>query len=157
MRHLTPYEKHLILLEYSPDDHTRSFAALARRYNVVNSRTIRNWMDSWDRTPTSLQEKPHPGRPRALARSRANRIIRLAVGQANRTHKAINYTKVADRIRAETGAKVSERSVRRWGQQIGVQFRHRIKRTADECMSLSCNIIEQLTLLCSLANLVELC
>ena len=135
MPHFSPQEKHHILLEYSSQDPSRSFVALAQRDGIASSRS--NWMDVWDGTPSPLKEKPRKGRPRSIRRSQANRIIRSEVGRANRLKRGIIYSKVCDRIRKDTGVQVSERTVRRWGRQMGTKYQRTITRTVDERQSLS--------------------
>jgi hypothetical protein len=134
MPHLSAEAKHHILLEYSPRDTTRSFAALARRHAVKGGeRLLRLWHRRWDGTPASLQERSRPGRPRLLSRAQVARHIATPIRHANRAHRAIHYTDLLPRVRAATGTQVSARTVRRYGEEeLGAKQRRGVKRTAEE-------------------------
>src|SRR5262249_23292849 len=68
MSHFTAGEKHHILLEYAPQDHTRSFAALAERHSVAGGKeVVREWHQRWDGTKESLEHRAGAGRPRILS------------------------------------------------------------------------------------------
>lgn len=134
MPHLGAEAKHHILLEYSPHDTTRSFAALAARHAVKGGeRVVRRWHRRWDGSPASLQERPRSGRPRALSRAQVARHIATPIRHANRAHRAIHYTDLLPQVRAATGAEVSLRTVQHYGEtELGAKKRRGIKRTAEE-------------------------
>lgn len=134
MPHLTAETKHHILLEYSPHDTTRSFAALARRHTVKGgAQVIRFWHHRWDGTPASLQEQQRSGRPRALSRAQVQRHIATPIRAANRAHRAIHYSDLLPQVRAATDTQVSLRTVQHYGEQeLGAKQKHGIKRTAEE-------------------------
>jgi hypothetical protein len=134
MPHLSAEAKHHILLEYSPHDTTRSFAALARRHAVKGgARLLRLWHRKWNGTPSSLQERPRSGRPRVLSKSQVARHIATPIRAANRAHRAIHYPDLLARVRAATGKNLSLRAVQRYGEEeLGARQRRGIKRTADE-------------------------
>jgi hypothetical protein len=134
MPHLSAETKHHILLDYSPQDSTRSFTALARRHAVKGgARVLRLWHSRWDGTPASLQERSRPGRPRVLSRAQVARHIATPIRHANRAHRAIHYTDLLPRVRAAATPRVSLRTVQRYGEQeLGARQQRGIKRTAEE-------------------------
>jgi transposase len=133
MPHLSAEAKHHILLEYSPRSATHSFAALAARHGVGGGgRTVQRWYSRWDRTPESLQEGKRTGRPHALSRAQASRHVRAPILAANRAHRAVRYTDLTQSVRAKTGASVSVRTLRRYGQEMGATKKRGTKRTAEE-------------------------
>jgi hypothetical protein len=134
MPHLSAEAKHHILLDYSPRDTTRSFAALARRHAVKGgARLLRLWHRLWDGTPALLQERPRSGRPRVPSKSQVARHIATPIRAANRAHRAIHYPDLLARVRAATGKNLSLRAVQRYGEEeLGARQRRGIKRTADE-------------------------
>jgi transposase len=134
MPHLSAEAKHHILLEYSPHDTTRTFAALARRHAIKGgAQVIRLWHRRWNGTPASLQEQQRSGRPRVLSRAQVQRHIATPLRHANRAHRAIHYTDLLPRVRAATGTEVSLRTVRRYGkEELGAKKHKGIKRTAEE-------------------------
>src|SRR6185437_16077306 len=68
MSHLSAEAKHHILLEYTPGDSTRSFAALARRHTIRGGKgTLSRWHSRWDRTPASLERKAGSGKTSLLS------------------------------------------------------------------------------------------
>jgi hypothetical protein len=138
MRHLSAETKHHILLEYSPHDSTRSFAALARRHAVKGGeRVVRRWYASWDGTPASLQERDRPGRPRSLSAAQVARHLATPIRAANRAHRAIHYSDLVPRVRAATDTQVSPRTLRRYGkQELHAKQRRGVKRTAEESKPL---------------------
>ena len=95
MAHLTPDAKHHILLEYSPRDATRSFAALASRHAIAGGKgTVLRWHSRWDGTVASLKRKEGSGKQRLLSRRQVQQHIRAPILAANRSHRAIHYTDV---------------------------------------------------------------
>lgn len=134
MPHVSAETKHAILLEYAPRSATHGFAALARRHSVKGgARLIRKWHEQWDGTPSSLQEKPRPGRPRVLSKAQVSRHVRAPILAANRAQRPVHYTTLLPLVRQKTGSKVSLRTLRRYGKQtLGVNQKHTKKRTAAE-------------------------
>ncbi len=134
MPHLSADVKHHILLEYSPHDTTRTFAALARRHAVKGGeRLLRLWHSRWDGTPVSLQERSRPGRPRLLSRAQVARHIATPIRHANRAHRAIHYPDLLPRVRAATGTQVSMQTLRRYGkEELAAKQKKGVKRTAEE-------------------------
>jgi transposase len=134
MPRLSAEAKHHILLEYQPHSTSHSFAALARKHNIVGGeRTVRRWHQRWNRSVASLQEKKRSGRPRLLSRAQVSRYVRAPILAANRAHRAIHYSTLLPSVQAKSHTAVSLRSLRRYGQQeLGVKQKHSKKRTADE-------------------------
>ena len=80
MPHFSPEAKHAILLEYSPHDHTHSFAALAARHNVKGGAVVvRKWYARWNHTVSSLKRQRGSGRKRIFTLLDINRHIRAPV------------------------------------------------------------------------------
>lgn len=132
MHHFSPQAKDAILREYVPNDVNHGFTALARRHPPLTANTIRRWRDQWDGTPDSLEEGERAGRPPVIEPEDRVPVIERVIGQANRHHEAIHYPEVADELNGETGIRASLRSVRRWGQQLGVRQMRTIPRSEDE-------------------------
>ncbi len=134
MLHFSAEVKHHILLEYSPQDTTRSFAALARRHAVKEGeRVVRRWHARWNGGPVSLERKRGTGKVRLLSRAQVQRHIATPIRHANRAHRAIHYPDLMHRVRAATGTEVSLRTVRRYGEEeLGARKSRGIKRTAEE-------------------------
>jgi hypothetical protein len=151
--HRSADTKHAILLEYSPHDSTRSFAALAARHSIAGgSSTIVRWHQRWNRTPQSLQRKHGSGKARTLTAAEVSRHVRAPILAANRSHRAIHYTDLLPEVRRKTGKQLSLRSLQQYGkEQLAVKQRHTRKRTADEskctrtrngCTALLCAELE---------------
>lgn len=134
MSHFSATTKHAILLEYSPHDTTRSFAALAQRHGVKGGRDIiRRWHQRWNGTPQSLEEHARSGRPSILTPVEVTRHLHAPILAANRSHRAISYTKLLPEVQRKTGKKISLRTLQNYGQQrLQVQSKHTRKRTSDE-------------------------
>lgn len=134
MPHLSTEAKHHILLEYSPHDATRSFAALARRHAVKGGHeTSHRWWLRWDGTPASLERKQGSGKARVLSRAEVSRHVRAPILAANRAHRAIHYTELLPAVRQKTGTEVSLRSLQRYGkEELGARDKQSKKRTAEE-------------------------
>ena len=134
MSHLSPFAKHHILLEYSPHDTTHNFAALARRHGIGGgARTVQRWHSRWNRTPQSLEGQPRSGRPSVLSRAEVSRHIRAPILAANRSHRAISYTKLLPEVEQKTRKSVSLRTLQRIGKnQLEVKSKATRKRTREE-------------------------
>ncbi len=134
MPHLSADVKHHILLEYSPHDTARSFAALARRHAVKGGeRVVRRWHARWDGSPASLERRPGTGRARVLSRAQVQRHIATPIRAANRAHRAIHSPDLLPRVRAATGTQVSLRTVQHYGEEeLRAKQKHGVKRTAEE-------------------------
>jgi hypothetical protein len=134
MPHLSAEAKHHILLEYTPRDSSRSFAALARRHAVKGGwQVLQRWHQRWDGAPASLQERVRSGRPQVLSRAQLSRHVRAPLLAANRAHRAISYAELLPRVRAATGSSLSLRSLQRYGkEELGAKQRRSKKRTAAE-------------------------
>jgi hypothetical protein len=134
MPHLSAETKHHILLEYSPDDPSRNFTALARRHAVKGgAQVLRQWHDRWNGTPASLEERARSGRPRTLSKAQLARHIATPIRHANRAHRAIHYPDLLPRVREATVTQVSIQTVRRYGKKdLGARQQRGIKRTAEE-------------------------
>src|SRR5688500_680714 len=103
MRQLSAETKHHILLEYSPHDINRSFAALARRHAVKGGeRLLRLWHSRWNGTPASLEHRAGAGRPRILSKAQVAQHIGTPIRAANRAHRAIHYPDLLGKIRNAT-------------------------------------------------------
>src|SRR6185312_9930961 len=134
MKHLTPDQKHSILLEYTPRSTTHSFAALAARHGVTGgARVLQRWHQRWNGTPHSLEHKAVTGRPRALSRREVQQHVRAPILRSNRAHKPVHYSKLLPQVQQRTGAKVSLRTLQRYGkEELGAMKRKGKKRTAEE-------------------------
>ncbi len=134
MSHLSAEAKHEILLDYVPRTVTRSFTALALRHAVKGGReTLRQWYARWDGTAASLQRKAGTGKARILSRGQVQQYVRAPILRANRAHRSIHYSTVAEQVRGSTGVNVSDRTVRRYGKEdLGAMQRRGKKRTAAE-------------------------
>ena len=131
MPHLSAEAKHHILIEYSPHDASRTFAALARRHAVKGgAQVIRLWHKHWDGTAASLAEGARAGRPRVLSRDQINRSIYTPLFRANRSHRAIHYTELLPRVRATSRTEISLRTVQRYGKE---KLKARHKRGKKRC------------------------
>lgn len=143
MPHLSAEAKHHILLEYSPNDCTRSFAALAQRHAIAGgSGTIARWHQQWNYTPGSLERKAGSGKVRVLSNVQISRHVRAPILAANRAHRAVHYTDLLPRVQAATGKQLSLRTLQRYGkEELGVRQKRGVKRTAEEseCNSTSEN------------------
>lgn len=135
MKQLSAEAKHHILLEYAPSDATRSFAALARRHAVKGgAQVVRSWHQRWNGTAASLQRKAVTGRPRALSTAQVQQHVRAPILRSNHAHRAIHYSSLAQSVRAATGVSVSDRTVRRYGEEeLHAKSKRGRKRTAQEC------------------------
>lgn len=140
MSQLSAETKHHILLEYSRDDPTRSFAALAERHGIAGGRdVVRRWHDRWDQTEASLEHRPVSGRPRLLSGEEVQQLVLDPVVAANRAHRPIHYTELIAGVAAAAAAEPSPRTVRHYGHdECGIRDKHTIKRTEDEC---ECNTV----------------
>jgi transposase len=134
MKQFTPEQKHSILLEYVPLSTTHSFAALAARHAVAGgAEVVRRWHKQWDGSTRSLQHGKGAGRPRALSSRQVQQYVRGPLLRANRAHTSVHYPSVAAAVRQRTGASVSDRTVRRYGEEeLGAKQGRGKKRTADE-------------------------
>jgi hypothetical protein len=134
MTHLSPEAKHHILLEYSRDDATRSFTALAARHSIAGGwRVLLRWHQQWNGTPQSLQRKAGTGKQRALTAAQVSRHVRAPILAANRAHRAISYSQLLPTVCAKTGVELSLRTLQQYGkEQLGAKHKHSKKRTAAE-------------------------
>lgn len=135
MKQLSADIKHAILLEYSPNDATRSFSALAARHGIKGGAdVVRHWHDRWNHTPASLQHKAVSGRPRRLSRKEVQQHVRGPILLANKAHKVVHYSQLLPAVQQNTGKQLSARTLRRYGkEEVGAKQRRGKKRTADEC------------------------
>lgn len=134
MPHFSAEAKHAILLEYTRDSRTHSFAALAVQHAVRGGRdVVRRWHQRWRGTVRSLQTKPRPGRPRILSTREVRQHVRGPILAANRSATAVHYTTLAPTVRRATGKNVSVRTLRRYGkEELGARDKHTRKRTLRE-------------------------
>jgi transposase len=134
MSHLSAEAKHHILLEYTPGDSTRSFAALARRHAIRGGKgTLSRWHSRWDRTPASLERKAGSGKTSLLSAEQVQQYIGEPIRAKRRAHRAVRYTDELDSVRAATGTDLSLRTLRRYGkEECGIKHGRGKKRTAAE-------------------------
>jgi hypothetical protein len=134
MTHLSADAKHHILLEYSPHDATRSFAALADRHGIAGGRdVVRRWHERWDGTPRSLERKEGSGKTPLLSAAQVSRHVRAPILAANRAHRAVHYTELLPRVQAATGKQLALRTLQDYGrEELGAKQRRGKKRTAQE-------------------------
>jgi len=135
MKQFTPEQKHEILLEYQSHSPTHSFPALAARHAVGGgAETVRKWYQRWNGTAASLHHKKGAGRPHILTPSEVQHYINLPIRHLNRTAKRVRYTKVAVKVREQTGKQISDRTVQRIGkEELGGKKTRGKKRSAEEC------------------------
>lgn len=135
MSHLDSLTKHHILLEYSPHDETRSFAALSLRHHIKGGKgTIQRWYSRWDHTPQSLQEKVRCGRPRLLSSTQVAQHVAAPIRNSNCAGRVIRYSKMLRQVQAATDKNISLRTLQRYGkEEAGAKQTRGKKRTATEC------------------------
>ena len=135
MKHVTPEQKHEILIEYQPYSRTHSFAGLALRQSMHGGeRTVQNWYQRWDGTAASLQQRKGADRPNILTLTEVQHNIQQPIRRSDRLAHQIKYTKIEEQIRQSTAKSISDQTVRRIGnQQLGASQRRGQKRTAAEC------------------------
>ena len=134
MKQLSAEAKHHILLEYTPHDTTRSFAALARRHGIGGrARTVQRWHQRWNGTAASLKHKAVVGRPRALSRTAVQQYVAAPIRRSNRACRAVKYTTLLPQVQAATGVELSVQTLRRYGkEECGARSTRGKKRTAAE-------------------------
>lgn len=134
MKQLTPKQKHDILVHYRPRSPNHSFVALAKHAEGgVTDRSIRNWYQRWDGTPTSLQHRTIAGRPRTLSRAQVKRHVQPRIRSANRKHHAIHYPDILPAVRSATHKQLTLRTLQRYGkEELGVKQKTVKIRTARE-------------------------
>lgn len=126
--------KHLVVSRYKPNTTGSSFAALAKQFNIRGGRElVRQWYDSWKANPSSLDNKPRPGRPPLLSSSQVSNTIEKVVRKNNRAHQPTYYRKLLPGIRASTHLSPSLRTVQRYGKR-GCEIKSKTtkKRTTKE-------------------------
>jgi hypothetical protein len=135
MPHLTAQQKHDILLHCDSRRSDQTEQDVAALHGVTIGRTtLWEWRQRWKGTPQSLDREPVSGRPRILTPLEVSRHVRAPILAANRAHRAISYTKLLPEVHRKTGKKIALRTLQRTGkEQLGVKFKHRIKRTREEC------------------------
>lgn len=140
MPQLSPEAKHHILLEYAPNDQTRSFAALARRHNIKGGRQVlQNWYSQWNGTVASLNRKLGSGKVRILSRAQVQQHVAKPILAANRAHRAISYPQLLPQVRDRTGKNISLRTLERYGKEdAGAKSKTTTKRIEAEC---KCNAV----------------
>lgn len=137
MKQLSAEAKHHILLQYSPRSPTHSFAALAARAGGgLDESTVRKWHARWNGTAQSLQRKAVTGRPRVLSAAQVTRHVLPSIRAANRKGVALHYTTLLPAVQRATGRRPALRTLRRYGQQVGVKQKRSKKRTQGECKKL---------------------
>jgi transposase len=134
MTHLTPNEKHNILLIYSSINNKHSFESLAHQYTIKGGgRVIQNWYHRWNGTPQSLERMRGSGRPSLLTAQQVNDYIRTPIRNKNRSSKPVHYPQIRSSVERQTGKQISLRTVQNYGKQkLGVKQKHTKKRTAQE-------------------------
>jgi hypothetical protein len=132
---LSAETKHHILLEHEFYSRDRSFRALADRHGVEGGkRTLQGWFARWDGSPESLEHRPGAGRPRLMPEAIVNEHVKQVIQDANRSHTAIHYPEIAQRVEEITGIEVSARTMRRYGHDdLGARQQATQKRTSEEC------------------------
>ena len=137
MTHLTPQHKHSILLEYQQRSRHHSFAALARRHGIAGGKQVLiKWHAAWDGTAASLEEQPHPGRPRILNAQEVQRYVAPGIRAKNRNAQRVHYTDIQPVVSKRTGKHVSLRTIERYGkEELHGRSTRGKKRTADESES----------------------
>jgi transposase len=130
MKDFTPEQKHEILMEYQRYSRTHSFAALASRHDVNGGgRTIQNWYKRWEGIIASLQHRTGAGRPRILTPEEVEHNVEQPIREANRRAQQVRYSQIAEHLREDTGKSVSDRTVRRIGEEeLGGKLKRGQKR-----------------------------
>lgn len=134
MPHLTPNQKHNILMLYHPNDSNHTFRALADEYNIKGGRkVIENWYHQWTGTPQSLERKRGSGRHKLLTSKQVKDYIQIPIRNKNRANVPIHYPELLPSITEKTGKQISVRTLRRIGHdQLGAKQKRTNKRTAVE-------------------------
>lgn len=134
MKQLTAQQKHDILVHCDARRPGQSEADVARLHGVSAGRTtVWAWRQRWDHTPQSLERHEGSGGTPILTPLEVSRHVRAPILAANRAHRAISYTKLLPEVRRKTRKVISLRTLQRTGkEQLGVKFKHRIKRTQEE-------------------------
>ena len=134
MSHLSAITKHHILLEYSPDRASQSFAALALRHGVAGgARTVQRWHEQWTGDAASMERKKGTGRARTLTPAEVSRHVRAPILAANRAHRAIHYTDLLPSVQQISGKEVALRTLQRYGHdELDARNKTTKKRTAAE-------------------------
>lgn len=134
MPHLDSLTKHHILLEYSPDDDTRSFRALARKHDIEGGgKTIQRWYTQWNGTAASLKERTRSGRPRVLSSTQVALHVAAPIRNSNRAGRVVRYSNLLPQVQDATGKDLSLRTLQRYGRdEAGGRQTRGKKRTASE-------------------------
>lgn len=134
MSQLTARQKHDILVQCAARHAGESEVEIARQHGVsVGRTTIWEWRQRWNGTPQSLERREGSDGTPKLTPLEVSRHVRAPILAANRAHRAISYTKMLPEVRRKTRKDISLRTLQRTGQkQLGVRFKHRIKRTKEE-------------------------
>ena len=146
MTHLTPQHKHSILLEYQPHSRHHSFAALARRHGIKGGKQVLiKWHAAWNGTAATLEEQPHPGRPRILSAQEVQQYVARGIRAKNRNAQRVHYTDIQPVVNERTGKRLSLRTIQRYGkEELCAHSTRGKKRTADESESTCTEDIDTL-------------
>jgi hypothetical protein len=134
MKQPTSQQKHDILIHCESRRTNESEADVAAAHGVSTTReTISRWRSRWNHTPASLERKEGSGKVPLLTPAEVSRHIRAPLLAANRSHRAISYSKLLPEVQRKTGKNLALRTLQDYGkQQLQVRSKHTRKRTADE-------------------------
>lgn len=134
MPHLTPQQKHDILMLYSPRNRGHSFEALAQQYNIKGGKKVlENWYHQWTGKPKSLERKVGSGRHKLLTSKQVKDLIQIPIRNKNRSCVPVHYPEIRSSVIEKTGENISLSTIQKIGKNIlGAKQKRTNKRTAVE-------------------------
>ena|ERR1044071_6332814 len=124
--------KQEILKKYRPKVRGKGFKSLAKQYEIKGGpKTIRKWYQKWDGTKESLKKESGGDRRSILSEKEKKTLIS---GFINKRAKkdAADYREVHENIESKTGKKISVKSVRRLGKELGATSKKTKRKTPNE-------------------------
>ena len=125
-------KKQEILQEYQPKVRGKGFKSLGKRYKIKGGhKTIRKWYQKWDGTKESLKKESGGDRRSILSEKEKKTLIS---GFVNKRAKkdAADYREVHENIESKTGKKISVKSVRRLGKELGAVSKKTKRKSPTE-------------------------
>ncbi len=127
--------KHLILQQYSPNQHGFGFHSLASRYKIQGgAQTIKNWYDHWDGTVNSLERRVGSGRTTLMNSREMKKHITTPIRQKNKKHQAIHYTELHQNVKSKFTKQIALRTIQHYGKKrLGIKSKRTKKYSTLEC------------------------
>lgn len=134
----SPFFKHNILTQYSPNQPHNGFHSLAVRFQIRGGpSTVKRWYDRWDGTAKSLERRATSGRPRLLTSRQVQQYIGAPIKKKNQLHQRIDYASIHQQIKPKINKSISLRTIRRYGKErLGIK-----KKRTKAVMSRECTFI----------------